>query len=140
MLRTPQKLPKDYEDCACPAVLANWQGTQSAHARPTSRRKRNASRATPGTMSSSSETRMLAGSAMARAGRQLLNGGVAVFALGLAAGSSLLLHYFYVTPFEICSAVLATLGVSAAWPWAIPLLIAEAAALSVAGLGLALMA
>jgi hypothetical protein len=44
-----------------------------------------------------------------RLGGALLRSGVGLFALGLTAGLGLILHYFYVTPFEICSASFATM-------------------------------
>ena len=74
-----------------------------------------------------------------RLGGALLRSGVGVFVLGLTAGLGLILHYFYVTPFEICSASLATMTLTEVWPWALPLLATEGFALALAALGLCLV-
>jgi hypothetical protein len=74
-----------------------------------------------------------------RLGGALLRGGVGLFALGLTAGLGLILHYFYVTPFEICSASFATMTPTEVWPWALPLLATEGFALAFAALGLCLI-
>ena len=65
--------------------------------------------------------------------------GVGLFAIGLTSGLGLILHYFYVTPFEICSATLATASVFDVWPWALPLLATEGLALTLVVSGLCLM-
>ena len=46
--------------------------------------------------------------AILRLGGGLFRSGMGLLALGLTTGLGLILHYFYVTPFEICSAALAT--------------------------------
>jgi hypothetical protein len=74
-----------------------------------------------------------------RLGGRLLRSGIGLLALGLTTGLGLVLHYFYVTPFEICSAALATTSVFDVWPWALPLLAIEGFALTLATLGLCLM-
>ena len=74
-----------------------------------------------------------------RLGGALLRSGVGLFVLGLTAGLGLILHYFYVTPFEICSAALATASVFDVWPWALPLLATEGLALTLVASGLFLM-
>ena len=66
----------------------------------------------------------------------LLSGGVGLFALGLVAGCGLIFHFFYVTPFAICSASLATASFTKVWPWAMPLLAMEGFALALAASGL----
>jgi hypothetical protein len=79
------------------------------------------------------------GVTIARLAGGLLRGGVGLFAIGLTTGLGLILHYFYVTPFEICSATLATASVSDVWPWAMPLLATEGLALTLVASGLCLM-
>jgi hypothetical protein len=74
-----------------------------------------------------------------RSGGALLRSGVGLFVLGLTAGLGLILHYFYVTPFEICSASFATMTLTEVWPWALPLLATEGFALALAALGLCLI-
>ena len=74
-----------------------------------------------------------------RLGGALLRGGVGLFVLGLTAGLGLILHYFHVTPFEICSASFATVTLTEVWPWALPLLAMEGFALALAALGLCLI-
>jgi H+/Cl- antiporter ClcA len=69
----------------------------------------------------------------------LLRSGVGLFALGLTTGLGLVLHYFYVTPFEMCSASFATMTVTEVWPWALPLLATEGFAVALAALGLRLI-
>ena len=69
----------------------------------------------------------------------LLRSGVGLFAFGLVAGCGLISHYFYVTPFAICSASLATASFTDVWPWALPLLAMEGVALALAVLGLSLI-
>jgi hypothetical protein len=54
-------------------------------------------------------------------------------------GQGLILDYFYVTPFEMCSASFATMAVTEVWPWAMPLLATEGFALALAALGLGLI-
>ena len=76
---------------------------------------------------------------IARLAGGLLRSGVGLFALGLTTGLGLILHYFYVTPFEICSASFATMTVTEAWPWVLPLLATEGFALALAALGLGLI-
>jgi hypothetical protein len=66
--------------------------------------------------------------------------GTSAFAVGLLTGSGLLGHYFLVTPFAICSSSLAAAGVTEVWPWALPLLAAEGAALSLVASGLCVLA
>lgn len=68
-----------------------------------------------------------------------MRSGVGLFVLGLIAGLGLILHYFYVTPFEICSASFATMTLTEVWPWALPLLATEGFVLALAALGLCLM-
>ena len=46
----------------------------------------------------------------ARLAGSLLRSGVGLFALGMTTGLGLILHYFYVTPFEICSASFAAMS------------------------------
>jgi hypothetical protein len=70
----------------------------------------------------------------------LLRGGLAVFVLALLIGIGLLLRYFYVTPLSICTVSLADMSVTEVWPWALPLLTIEAAALAHAAFGLLLLA
>jgi hypothetical protein len=82
---------------------------------------------------------MADGVANARLAGGLLRSGVGLFALGLMTGLGLLLHYFYVTPFEICSASLSNMAVTEVWPWALPLLATEGFALALAALGLGLI-
>ena len=62
-----------------------------------------------------------------------------VFVLGLTAGLGLILHYFFVTPFEICSASFGTMTLTEVWPWALPLLATEGFALALSALGLCLI-
>lgn len=76
---------------------------------------------------------------IARLAGGLLRSGVGLFALGLTTGLGLILHYFYVTPFEICSAALATASVFDVWPWALPLLATEGLAVTLAASGLCMM-
>jgi len=71
-----------------------------------------------------------------RLGGQLLRCGIGLLALGLTTGLGLMLSYFYVTPFEICSAMLASASVYDVWPWALPLLAIEGLALAFVALGL----
>jgi hypothetical protein len=54
------------------------------------------------------------------AGLRLLRTGIGLMTLGLTTGLGLSLHFFYVTPFEICSAALATTSVSDVRPGALP--------------------
>lgn len=77
--------------------------------------------------------------AISRLGGRLLRVGLGLLALGLAASFGLMLHYFYVTPFAVCSAVLTTASVFDVWPWALPVLVTEGFALMLAGLGLCLV-
>src|SRR5215208_2106856 len=74
-----------------------------------------------------------------RLGGRLVRSGSGLLALGLISGLGFILHYFYVTPFEICSAALATASVFDVWPWALPLLITEGLALTLAASGLYLI-
>jgi hypothetical protein len=74
-----------------------------------------------------------------RLGGQLLRSGIGLLGLGLTIGLGLILHYFYVTPFEICSATLATASVFDVWPWALPLVATEGLALTLLASGLCLM-
>ena len=74
-----------------------------------------------------------------RLGGARLRSGVGLFVLGLTAGRGVILHYFYVTPFEICSASFATMTLTEVWPWAVPLLTTEGFALALAALGLCLI-
>jgi hypothetical protein len=76
---------------------------------------------------------------IARLAGGLLRSGVGLFALGLMTGLGLILHYFYVTPFGMCSASFATMAVTKVWPWAMPLLATEGFALALAALGLGLI-
>ena len=69
----------------------------------------------------------------------LLRSGVGLFVLGLTTGFGLVLHYFYVTPFETCSASFSTMTVTEVWPWALPLLATEGFAVALAALGLRLI-
>ena len=75
-----------------------------------------------------------------RLGGGLFRSGMGLLALGLTTGLGLILHYFYVTPFEICSAALATASVFDVWPWALLLLVTEGLALMLAASGLCLIA
>jgi hypothetical protein len=77
---------------------------------------------------------------MSRSARRLLCAGTGLFAIALMTGLTLMLHYFYVTPFEICSATLSTMEVNEAWPWLLPLLATESLALTLMAFGLALLA
>jgi hypothetical protein len=70
----------------------------------------------------------------------LLRSGVGLFAFGLVVGCGLISHYFYVTPFAICSASLATASFTDVWPWAMPLLAVEGFALALTASGLCLLA
>jgi hypothetical protein len=79
------------------------------------------------------------GKLIARLAGGLLRSGVGLFALGLMTGLGLVLHYFYVTPFEMCSASSTTMAVTEVWPWAMPLLATEGFALALASLGLGLI-
>jgi hypothetical protein len=79
------------------------------------------------------------GEPIARLAGSLLRSGVGLFVLGLMAGLGLILNYFYVTPFEVCSAALATASVFDVWPWALPLLATEGLALTLAASGLCMM-
>ena len=72
-------------------------------------------------------------------GGLLLRSGSGLLALGLISGLGFILHYFYVTPFEICSAALATASVFDVWPWAFPLLATEGLALMLVASGLCLI-
>jgi hypothetical protein len=74
-----------------------------------------------------------------RLGCRLLRSGSGLLALGLISGLGFILHYFYVTPFEICSAALATASVFDVWPWALPLLVTEGLALALTALGFGLI-
>ena len=74
-----------------------------------------------------------------RLGGGLVRSGSGLLALGLISGLGFILHYFYVTPFEICSAALATASVFDVWPWALPLLVTEGLALTLAASGLCLI-
>jgi hypothetical protein len=74
-----------------------------------------------------------------RLGGRLLRSGIGLLALGLISGLGFILNYFYVTPFEICSAALATASVFDVWPWALPLLAIEGLALTLAASGLCLI-
>jgi hypothetical protein len=69
----------------------------------------------------------------------LIRSGVGLLALGLTTGLGLILHYFYVMPFEICSASVTAMTLTEVWPWAPPLLAAEGFALALAALGLCLI-
>jgi hypothetical protein len=69
----------------------------------------------------------------------VVRAGMAVFVVGLLAGCGLIGHYFWVTPFAVCSASLATERVTEVWPWALPLLAIEGFALSLAALGLCVL-
>jgi hypothetical protein len=82
---------------------------------------------------------MADGVTIARFAGGLLRSGVGLFALGLTTGLDLILHYFYVTPFEICSAAFATMTLTEVWPWALPRLATEGFALALAALGLCLI-
>ena len=83
---------------------------------------------------------MADGVTIARLAGGLLRSGVGLFALGLTTGLGLILHYFYVTPFEpMCSASFATMSVTEVWPWALPLLATEGFALALAALGFGLI-
>jgi hypothetical protein len=70
----------------------------------------------------------------------MLRGGIAVFATGLIAGLGRLIHYFYVTPFAVCSASLATMTVTDVWPWSVPWLALETAAVADIALALFVLA
>jgi hypothetical protein len=72
-------------------------------------------------------------------GGQLLRSGSGLVALGLISGLGFILHYSYVTPFEICSAALATASIFDVWPWALPLLATEGLALMLVASGLCLI-
>jgi hypothetical protein len=74
-----------------------------------------------------------------RLGCRLLRAGSGLLALGLISGLGFILHYFYVTRFEICSAALGTASVFDVWPWARPLLVTEGLALTLAASGLCLI-
>jgi hypothetical protein len=76
---------------------------------------------------------------MAHLAGALLRSGVGLFVLGLTTGLGLILHYFYVTPFEICSAAFAAMAVTEVWPWALPLLATEGFALALVALGFGLI-
>ena len=67
-----------------------------------------------------------------------LRSGVGLFVIGLTSGLGLILHYFYVMPFGICSAAFTTMALTEVWPWAVPLLVTEGFALALAALGLCL--
>jgi hypothetical protein len=81
----------------------------------------------------------MTGVAMLHLGGASLRSGIGLFTLGLTTGLGLILHYFYVTPFEICSASIATMTVNEVWPWALPLLATEGVALALVVLGLSLI-
>jgi hypothetical protein len=66
--------------------------------------------------------------------------GTLAFVVSLLTGSGLMGHYFLVTPFAICSSSLAAAGVTEVWPWALPLLAADGAALSLVASGLCVLA
>jgi hypothetical protein len=83
---------------------------------------------------------MTSGRTMLRLAGALLRGGLAVFVLGLLIGIGLLLRYFYVTPFVICTASLANTGFTEVWPWVLPLVTVAAAALTLAAFGLLVLA
>ena len=70
----------------------------------------------------------------------MVRGGMGLFTLGLAAGGGLILQYFYVTPFAICSAALATKSLNGVWPWAFPLLAMEGFALTLIVFGISFVA
>ncbi|MDX0190417.1 hypothetical protein GOC18_24565 [Sinorhizobium meliloti] len=74
-----------------------------------------------------------------RLGGHLLRSGSGLLGLGLTSGLGFILHYFYVTPFEVCSAALATASVFDVWPWALPLLATEGIALTLIASGLCLI-
>jgi hypothetical protein len=81
----------------------------------------------------------MTGVAMLRFGGVSLRSGIGLFTLGLTTGLGLILHYFYVTSFEVCSASFSTMTLTEVWPWAMPLLAAEGVALALAALGLGLI-
>jgi hypothetical protein len=83
---------------------------------------------------------MTSGCTVASRSGTFLRGGLAVFVLGLLIGLGLLLRYFYTTPLSICTVSLADMSVTEVWPWALPLLMIEAAALAHAAFGLLLLA
>ncbi|RVI87938.1 hypothetical protein CN186_29470 [Sinorhizobium medicae] len=72
-------------------------------------------------------------------GGHLLRYGSGLLALGLISALGFILHYFYVTPFEVCSAALATVSVFDVWPWALPLLATEGLAVTLIASGLCLI-
>jgi hypothetical protein len=74
-----------------------------------------------------------------RLGGRLLRSGSGLLALGLTTGLGLILRYFYVMPFETCSAALANASVFDVRPWALPLLVIEGLALTLAASGLCLI-
>ena len=81
----------------------------------------------------------MSSNAISRLGGRLLRTGIGLLALRLATGFSLMLHYFYITPFAVCSTALGTASVFHVWPWALPLLVTEGLALALAASGLCLI-
>jgi len=71
-----------------------------------------------------------------RLGTNLLFTGAAASVAGLIGGLGMMFHYFYVTPAAACLTAFARLGVFEVWPWLLPLLIFETAALLHAGAGI----
>jgi hypothetical protein len=78
----------------------------------------------------------MTGSAILRLGGLLLRSGLGLFVLSLATELGLILHFFYVTPFEICSASFATTPLTEVWPWAVPLSGSQGTALALIAAGL----
>ena len=69
----------------------------------------------------------------------LVRCGVGLLVSGLVVGCGLIFRYFFVTPFEVCSAGFATMTVGEVWAWAFPLLAVEGFALTLVASGLCLL-